>query len=222
MYLFVDPTTRWKLSGGEWSNVTNVQEYNNLYFDTYVNNKPFGEFNVVFNEKFYLFDRKKLSHRFDGTLLAYRGNRKMKVIDYQEQMLQDIDYPVISQILNSNKITFPVENVSGTKMMIDLNNDGKKEKVYTLYNVFNEYNAQDIFAFIVVVDGSNIQYIYKKTDSVKNMIGNMCVPSIHSIIDLDEDKQYEIITNCTYFSKKGTCSSLYNNKKNNYKIMKGC
>ncbi|MDD3340781.1 MAG: hypothetical protein PHN72_01070 [Bacilli bacterium] len=223
-FLMVSPSTRWQFTGGEWVDVKDPKAYNNLDFDVYNDNTFLGKFNVVYNEKFYLFDQKKISQKYTGNMLAYRGNRDIDIIKYDEEQIDTEDTSIIQKVLNENEIKYSAEKVSGTKTKLDVNNDGKQETIYVITNVFNNDVTQSdsIFGMSFIIEENHIDYLYKRIDIYENMIKDMCRPTLHSIIDIDKDKKYEFIMSCSYFSQKGTCNSMYDNQENKYEILKGC
>lgn len=220
-YMMISPSTQWKFETGNWTSVTNVVEYSMKSFKTYVNSKPFGEYNVTYNDKFYLFDDQRNSTHYNGNLLALRGTVPIDVIEFEDQEINP-SIPIIKEALLEKKINTSLENVRARKIEIDLDNDMEKEQIYTVGNVFNAKNGENSFALIFVVDDNKKEYIYEKIEKYEKTL-TMCTPYIQNIIDIDKDKEYEFIMGCIYFSNNGTCHNLYNNKTKKYEsIMRNC
>ncbi len=220
-YMMISPSTQWKFSKGNWTSVTNVVEYSMKSFKTYVNSKPFGNYNVTYNDKFYLFDDKRNSTHYNGKLLALRGTVPIDVIDFKEETIE-ISMPIIKEVLLERKIKASLETIRARKIEIDLDNDKEKEQIYTIYNVFNAKEGENSFAVIFIVNDNKKEYIYEKIEKYENTL-TMCTPYIQNIIDIDKNKKYEIIMGCEYFSNNGTCHNLYNNNTKKYEsIIRNC
>ena len=68
-----------------------------------------------------------------------------------------------------------------------------------------------------MVKNNNSYYLYKDTS---NEMFDACKPYISGILDVDNDKNYEVIVNCGKYSNQGTNVSLYKfNKKNFEKVV---
>lgn len=220
-YLMVSPTTRWKFVKGHWSDAGKVSDYSLKPFEVYVGNKKFGTYNLTYNDKFYLFDNDRNPQLYDGNLIAYWGSLSMEVIDFQSEKVTQSDAPIIQKVLKENKLNISLDKLNMWKVEIDIDNDGKKEILYAVDNLFKENGETSAIAFLFILDDGKITYLHKKIESNKSTY-SLCSPYVSNIIDIDKDKQYEIIMGCVYYSDRGTCHNLFDNKKNKYELLKGC
>lgn len=220
-YLMISPSTQWKYEKGTWNIATNIVEYSMKRFDTYVDGKPFGSYNVTYNNKFYLFNDKRESIHYDGDLIAVRGSLPIGVLSFKEENINP-SAPIVSEVLKEKKIKASLDTIRVRSISLDIDNDKNLENIYVMNNVFNAKEGENSFALVFIIDDEKRVYIYEKIeDSVETL--TMCVPYIQNVIDIDQDKNYEIIMGCEYFSNNGTCHNLYDNKINQYKnIIKSC
>ena len=49
-----------------------------------------------------------------------------------------------------------------------------------------------------------------------------CTKKVDTLIDINNDQKYEIITSCMYFDRIGTCHDLYQLKKGKYEKIYKC
>lgn len=220
-YIMISPSTQWKYEKGSWNTVTNVVEYSMKQFDTYVDGKTFGSYNVTYNNKFYLFTDKRESIRYNGNLIAVRGSLPIDVLSFKEEII-DPTTPIVSEVLKEKNIKASLDAIKVRLVSMDIDNDKKLENIYVMNNVFYAKEGENSFALAFIIDDGKRVYIYEKIENAVRTL-EMCVPYIQNMIDIDRDKNYEIIMGCEYFSNNGTCHNLYNNKTNQYKsIIKSC
>lgn len=220
VYLMLDPNTKWQLKDGKWLDVKNEKKYNWQKFDVYINNKLLGNYNLLYNNKWYLFDEKRESQQYEGSFLAIKGNKRYKVVDFQEDDIDEIDKQLFKAILEENKIIYPNEFTYSKKVLIDLDGDDNPETIYTISNAFTYEDIDKKFSFVFIKD-DEVQILYKGIESIERQY-HLCVPKVKNIIDIDNNSKYEIIIECNYFNLLGTCNSLYQQKNGVYKIAKGC
>lgn len=223
-YIVIDPSTAWKYKDGKWQDIDSFNEINMHSFHTYVNQDKMGIYNIVYNNKFYLFDKNKKSVRYNGSLFAYNGNMKIDVIQFKSEDLDTSDTQVIDKVIKENQVKFfDLNKMSGNKIKVDIDHDGTLEKIYTMYNVFsNTAKEESIYAFVFILKEDKIHYLYKKKAKSDTMYETMCTPYMQNIIDINKDNNYEFIVGCEYFNNLGTCNLLYDSQKNKFKVLKSC
>lgn len=220
-YIMVSPSTQWKYAKGTWGSVTNITDYSMEKFKIYVNNKPFGDYNVTYNDKFYLFDDNRNSVSYNGNIIAVKGSLPIDVIYFEEEVIEPIN-DEIKEALKEKKIKVKGDNIRARKVEIDMDGDQKKETIYIVSNVFYATEGENSFALLFTEKEGKNKYIYEEIKDYKKTL-EMCTPFVEGIIDIDKDKKYEIIMGCEYFSNNGTCHNLYNNKTKDYqKVITNC
>ncbi len=219
LYIMLDSGDKWVLKDGHFKDVEDDKEYNWKKFDVYVNNQLLGNYNLLYNNIWYLFDDNRNSKSYGGSLIAIRGNKKYEVIDFQEEDLNEEDLKKVKNVLKSENIEYTYNLSYKKKVTLDVDGDSKEETIYAISNVFTSEPNQKFS--IVFIDNDGIEVLYKDVKKPSKMY-EMCMPKVKFIIDIDKDLKYEIITECTYFSVMGSCDSLYKIKNNSYKKFKGC
>lgn len=221
LYIMLDSGDKWQLKDGKWSDIENEKDYNWKKFDVYIDNQLIGNYSLMYNNRWYLFDDERVSQKYEGKILAIKGNKKYQVIDFLEEDINEEDKEILNDILNDKEITYPESFTYAKKVFINLDDDQKLETIYTISNAFtNDTSVNKKFSLVFIKDDqTKILYEDKKYADYQY---DMCVPKVNSIIDINKDKKYEIIIECNYYSVMGTCNQLYHQKDGNYRLAKGC
>lgn len=221
-FLFVSPDTRWHYFKGNWTSNVKANSYNNINFDVYIDSKKLaGEYNLVYNDEMYIFNKNKDSIDYEGKLLGYHGIDKIDVKSFEEQDLDVNDSKIIDEVLEKNKVSY-YGQYAGKKIVTNIDKDNDLESIYYVFNIYDDTITNNAFVFTFILDNGKVEYLYQNVGNKSDIITKMCVPSIHSIVDLDSDKNYEIIMSCEFASMKGTCNYLYKKGKKGYEILAGC
>lgn len=207
--------TSFRNKGGKWTNSsldTEKKESNWKLFQTYVDNEYFGEYYLYFSDKWYLFSKDKKAVNYDGELLAF-NNKKYKVFDYDLKEIED--YSDVNIILEENGISFIPNYTSNYYIDLDIDYDGKDERLYLISNLFPLDPVDDkiFFSIVFLKKGDKIIKLYEKKEEDAF---SGCSASISGILDLDWDNKYEIVLKCSYYSTNGTDFSLYNFSKGSF------
>jgi len=212
---------KWQLKDGIWSNMEDSKEYNWKKFDVYINNQLLGNYDLMYNNKWYIFDGNRKSIKYDGKLLGISGNKKYEVIDFQKQNLDTKGENLLKQILKDDNIDYPKSFELAEKVTLDIDGDGNDETIYTISNAFTYDTDINKEFSIIFIDDDEVQVLYKRYSDVQNHY-DLCVPRVSNVIDINKDSKYEIIFECTYYSELGSCSMLYELSDDEYKFKIGC
>ena len=90
--LIVGDNTTWSLSKKKWiylRNNSTMEKYNWVKFHVFEDNKKLGDYLLWHGDKWYLFDDNKNAILTNGKLLAYYANYEMKVLDFDEENIED-------------------------------------------------------------------------------------------------------------------------------------
>ena len=107
------------------------------------------------------------------------------------------------------------------KILVDYDKDGILEEINVISNLFVDPFMDDIgddkFSIVYTIDDSKKNVIYNNqfSEDIKG-----CLISTPYIMDINNDKKYELITTCTYFDKLGTKVQIYELEKEEYKLVK--
>lgn len=181
------------------SNLKNTLEkakvlFNNEFVDGYmlVKDNEFGKNIEIYDEN----KNKIISNR---GLLLYKGNKNITV----PEVVNVTNYTkseerFINDKLKSNDIEGEIESFN--KYAIDLNNDGELEEIYSLLIKSNDTETSFIFM------DENV--LLKEKDSLDNLPA-VKTYKIYMIIDINDDKDYEIIIANTTGDDSPTYYDIY-------------
>ena len=211
---------KWRLKDGKWIDVED-SEYNWKKFNVYVDNELLGKYSLLYNKRWYVYDRKRNLIKYEGNILGISGNKKYKVIDFEQTIFDTTGENILRDILNKKSITY-TKPLSSTKVSLDIDGDNQIETIYTAANLFNDIgvDSKDKYSVMFIKD-DEIQIIYEDYQDNSREY-SMCIPKVNSIIDFNEDLKYEIIMECNYYSNMGACTSLYELQDGKYKTIKRC
>lgn len=223
MSIMLSTGEKWQLKDGSWSEIENNNDYNWKKFDIYVDNQLFGKYDLLYNNKWYIYDKNRQSLKYDGKILAIRGNKKYEVIDFREETFDSTDEKLLENILLEKNVDYSKDFTYAKKVSLDIDGDNTKEHIYTVSNAFSDDTTSNERFSIVFINDEDVQVLYQRYADIENQY-DLCVPKVNSILDVNKDLKYEIIFECNYYSVMGVCSSLYEEKDGIYKlsISKGC
>lgn len=127
--------------------------------------------------------------------IAYKGS-KVSSISYEKADLNSDDYSYLNQILKSKNIIVDIKLTLNSKYLIDLNNDGKKEIIYSISNNYDTEIGK-LFSITIVKNNNHIIQ-YNEFSSEYDSY----VPSIY-FIDINNDQKADMIIKNIYASLTG-------------------
>ncbi len=217
--LIIGNDTIWQLKEKNWYNIANVAEKEELNweeFTVFVDNKKIGKYSMVYDNKWYLFDKDRNAYSYSGTLLAYSANYEMKVKEFNKEQISD--YTKVNEVLTENNLSTNSELTVSNHIKVDFDNDGKEEEFYMVSNAFpKDSNPNYIFSIVFMEKNDIIYPIYKSID--KNRSLNGCKPYISAIIDVDDNNKYEIVLSCSEYSVEKTIDMLYQFNNDKFSII---
>jgi len=219
LFIMLDSGDKWQFQDGKWIDVTDEDTYNWQKYNIYIDNKLYGNYDIFYNDNWYIFDSNRNNKQYDGNFIAIKGNKKYDIIDYEKQDFDSNGKSKLIDILKQENMTFQNKYNYAEKISLDIDGDNELENIYTISNAFVE-DLKDYFS-VAFIEDKDIQILYEDYNSTGNSY-DMCVPKVDHIIDIDSDSKYEIIMECVYYSVIGSCDSLYQKQGGKYKIVKGC
>ncbi len=209
----VGDQTVWNYSSRRWTSFTSYKTLNEINwkkFTVYEDNNKLGNFLAWKDDKWYFFtDNKEAVVTNGGKILAFNSNHNIDVLDFKEEQANtDSDQSVIDFVLKDHNLSTSSKLTVSTKINADLDNDQEEETIYCLSNAFaTDYYPDSVFSFVVIKDEENIFYLYEAVDD--NTGTNSCRPFIHHILDVNNDKDYEIIVSCGRYSIEEQLDMLF-------------
>ncbi len=217
--IIVGNDTVWELRHKKWYNVKYAADIKKLDWEEFkvlVSNEDYGNYYLWKDEKWYLFDKNKKSYNYSGELLAYKSAYPMKHKEYTINQISDYKY--VNEVLKENGLKENQDFTVSAVNSVDFDNDGIVESFYFVSNAFPiDGYPEDIFSFVFMEKSGKLFNIYTSVEKNKNMNG--CKPNLYSIIDVDEDDNYELIIRCGKYSIEKPIDMLYKFENNEFKIV---
>ncbi len=218
--IMVGDNTIWSLKDKKWINITkktSIDELNWQKFNVFVDNESLGNNYLWHDDKWYVFDDNKKAIPFSGKFLAYKSNATINVMTFQEEKIDDLTY--VNEVLRDNNLSVNSKVTTSTKVSADIDSDSMNEDFYLISNAFSDEEVFDVlFSIVFMVKDQKIYYLYK--DIYENdMNYNECKPYINYILDIDDDKKYEVILSCGKYSIQKQLDMLYEYTEEGFKII---
>ncbi len=214
LIILLNPHTRLKYVNSYFNNIKGDTAYSNLKFSLYENNKFINNYQVMYNDEYKFYDDNNNFYSFNNNIMAFSGDISYKIKQFEQSELNENDNNIINDELLQKNINS--QNINKLKYIY---ND---KIIYIISNALSEENETNAFNLIFTINNENeISYILEDINDGDESL-NMCSPSLHGIVDFDEDGNDEYIISCTYYSLIGTCHYIYQNIGNEFKELKSC
>lgn len=200
LYILSGDFIKIKYENGKWQNIDNSDDYKLKEFEVYESNEYKGKYKILFTNKFYLYDEKGKNTSYEGQLFSYTGNIKLGIINTISSEMTDNDKYIIERALSKVGIAgFNSLNLY-QKVSLDVDKDGIIENIYAASNYYVEEIVDKAFSIVFIEKNGNIDILKEKIISTDKIYEE---PSyeINKVIDINEDKKYEIMIEQSYFSR---------------------
>ena len=211
--VILDNFGRWIYSDKKWSKIpsSDIPKYSWKKYDLYADNEFFGNYYLMYNKKWYIFDndKKAIKWRFDTVGLGGNIDSSLdKILVYD---MKSSEYSYAKNALES--INIKNQDISKIgfkkKYTLDLDKDNKKETIYAISNaqMQGEYSQKLNYTVLFLRSGNKNIILYQHVENKYNSYGG-CIPSITSI-SVGKDKISKLIVNCSFYSDSSILSSIY-------------
>lgn len=217
--LIIRNNTKFHYNNHKWYKIEedDYLKFDGKNYDVYQEKSFFGNYELMFNNKWYLFDKDENSIDYDDEIFAYSGKKDLKFIDFKKSNLDSKDVNYINKALEKIEVKNYKGYFEGEKISMNIDKDNKEEIVYI---VNGSYDSK-VFTLCFLVDNKDILIIdsdiLAKEDSIL-----LKIYDFHSIIDIGNDGKYEvIISQDTYSEHILHCHyMLYSNRE--YDVVTSC
>lgn len=213
-----------KMNNNHWNvvkNSDNIRKNINWQpFKIYIDYDYFGEYNLVKSDGWYAFDNNRKPINMDSGNKSFFAYKSEQIIDVKNiDNSENNQFSETSNLLNDYNININKTPLINERVNIDLNDDGVDETIYNIANIFNEDYPDKNFTLFLVKRGDKLYRLYRASEEVDAT--NICFSSINSILDIDNDNEYEIIMSCTNTGLDSIKTILYkyNSEKDDYEIV---
>lgn len=175
----------------------------NKKFSIYDNDVLIGNYTVLFNNDWYIYDDNNSRVNINNKILGINTTKSFNRYNLIEEEITEEDKNIVSEYLNGLGVSYDVNILLITKNTSDYNKDGIRESLYTV-NLVNgleeEYDYPEFSVAFINYLKQN-QTLYKKTENVS------CGINLYEYFELDNSKH--LIFNCYYPSDNGYDVLLY-------------
>lgn len=211
-------------TNNRWNTVTNknniIKNVNWNEYKIYIDYKYFGKYNLVYSDEWLAFDKNREAVDLEGSNYSFFAHTAKDNYDVKKLTInKDEDIEIVKRILKEYDISINNEPEVNINAKVDLDNDGKEETIYALANMLPEDVSEPLFTLFIVEKEGVLYKLYKSTEEVNS--ANVCYPMINSVLDIDNDKNYEIIMSCTTTGVDSIKTVLYkyDKEKDDYEIV---
>lgn len=216
LYILSGDFIKIKYEKGSWKNITKSDDYKLKDFEVYEANNYKGKYRILFTNRFYLYDSNGQSVPYENKLFAYSGTLKLGITDITSTEMSENDKSIIQRALAKDNITSFNQLNLFQKVSVDTDKDGVVENVYAASNFYTDEELDKVFS-IVFIEKNNTITVLKKNIISSEKIYDEPSYEINKVIDVRDDKKYEIMIEQSYYSRpEDSCIllyKLYGNKK---------
>ena len=218
--LIVGNSSIWELENKNWINIvknTDLKDFSWTFYNIYEDDKDIGKYYLWYDEEeWYVFDKEKNPVNIEGNLLAYQANYKILVKKFTAKEVTD--FAAVKKNLSDKGIDITKELTVASSIEIDIDNDGVDEVIYLFSNAFPlESDPDEIFTYVFMKKDKATYIMYDQREENTGYVG--CKPYVNHILDIDEDKKYEIILSCGRYSNQKPLDMLLEFTKDGFKVL---
>lgn len=227
IYVVVEDNTVWKSNGEKWSN-SNLRKLKRMSFNKFYSfstKEYIGETYLNYDENLEIYNSNFESVSLTDGLLSIKTNALLKNTNIAKfyNDIDDSDYSYVEEIFNKYSINEDGE-MTILKYIVDLDKDGKEDKVYSISNFYNDEEKSQAFSIIFSVINDNIEIIEDTIVDASEELKEKAL-YLRYIVDIDSDDNYEfIILKTSYGNVENDCNAMYKYDSNSGKYIKliGC
>lgn len=216
LYLFTGDHSivRWYYNNDTWY-IANTNEKLNDIFYVYSNGKYQGNYNLVFNDKWYYFDSNNNSKKIEGINFMVNTNYEFKSYEFRTEYINnnELIHKVAKQIGIENN-----DYYSNLKRITILENDVFKDIYFVDYyknrTEFNALGPSYTVAFVEKNDKIDIVRIFSfdETDT------DSCSLNLAGVFTFENNNNKLLLT-CVHFDRIPSDYYLYEYNWNNYNLL---
>lgn len=213
--ILLNQNTIFEYKNKNWIKVNQnyINDYNWKEFDVFLDSEYKGKKLVWHDNQWYIFDKNKNAINYTEKFIGIKANYEINIKNFNVVTNNNADYTY--EILSKYNLPQTAELTVDDKIITDIDNDGIDEEIYLVSNTFPLNTEPDtIFSNVFMVKNNQIYTMYE--NNIKGDIYSGCLPYINSIIDIDNDDNYEIILTCAKYSSQEPINVLYKFDKNKF------
>lgn len=211
-YVIINDKDIFKVTNSKWTkinkrNIDRLSFSNSYSLDgdnfvgkTYINSNK---------DNFEIYDSEYQKINIADTLITLNTKKDIKDIKTAKQYntFGDDDMVNVNSILKRYSLNDETFNVT-LKYVTDLNNDGEDDIIYSISNFYDQDNKSKVFSLIFSSINDNIEMIDEVIVDVAEEYSSNTI-YLKSVVDIDQDNNYELIISNTTYGNDNSCYSIY-------------
>lgn len=216
-YLFLSDSTLLTVKKGKWSRVS-LNELSDVTM--YSDSNLLEECTLTKKNNVYTIigNSGREHYVYDTPLLGYTKGMKIEVEEFTREEMTEDEISNLNNILEGYEIKGYSMLTSSQKITFDFDKDGVDETIYAASNAFIESEYDKVFSIVYYVDNANTNVLYINSDSVDNLY-NVGRSYLHSVINYEKNKTYEIIVGIENFDQSNNEYQMYAFEKGTPKLI---
>ena len=206
--ILLNNDTVFEYNNRSWIKVNDsyINDYNWKEFDVFLDSTYKGKKLVWHDDEWYIFDKNKNAVNYNERFIGVKANYEINVKDFE--IISDEDNGYANALLSEYHLPATSELTSNDKVIVDIDNDGENEEIYIISNTFPMDTEPDtIFSSVFMIKNNQKYQIFEQHH--QDDVYSGCLPYINSILDVDNDDNYEIVLTCARFSAQEPINILY-------------
>lgn len=216
LYLFTGQTkmVKWYYNNNTWY-IVNTNEKLADPFDVYSNGNYIGNYDLVYNNKWYYFDKNNKNVNIDG--IKFMVNTNYDLTSYGFEIVYKMNDNLVQQVAEELNINY--NNFTYNLRTINVSDNSKFDTIYAIdfYEKNAEYNSLGPnYTAVFTIEKNKISII--KYLNFSESSSNSCNLNLDGIFKF-ENNNNKLLLSCTYFDQIPTDYYLYENKQNKYELI---
>lgn len=225
--IVVDNSVIFKYTKKKWELVEeyDYSDYNWNKFNVYQEQELLGKLSLYTNDgKIYLFEEsggERTPIKVVGDSVFLGGKVNTEFITFEKEDVTNEDKKYISKVLSHYKVSIEEQNkyTYRYKVSYDYDNDGKKEDMFIVSNMFSDEEIENTYSFIFINNDGKTKMLYNKVYNGNMNMGG-CYAYLYGLVKIEKSKVPQIITKCSYYSVNLKNEyGLYQFDDNNYELL---
>ncbi len=211
--IIVEPDTVYRFLENDSVSLYNKLELNasvGQNYSIYENANYLGDYNITYNDKWYIYDNNKNFVNYEGNIVVLKGDVKPNVLSFLETQQNDTDKNIITNYLNNLNISYNYDELYKIKYIVN------QETFYVVSNsLLYERDYNYAFTFIFKYKNNKYYEIYKVLNEDTDTF-NVCKPALINVFNY---KKNYYIFKCDYHIGTGYQYMLFDDNNDKFSLV---
>ena len=213
-YIMLNESLLWQKKGNKFVQLNSIPEnFFDYKFTLYHGLQKEKNITVELNDTFYTYFDKNYNEQKYTDFRGISRNYALNFPNYKIEM-DESNNTYINKLLDKYGYK-KTQNYYSYYVTLDFDKDGTEETLYTSTNYEFNSNNNDCHSLFYMVKNDKIVSVIEKDELPYSFV---------SVLDIDNDKEYEVIMSYAVLNNSsfGSCYKLYKFKDNKWNIVKDC